>query len=301
MKRILIFLFSLCLLPAQSQLLWQVSGHGLTRPSYLFGTHHLIPVSFLDSVPGLFRAFNRCDAVVGEMVMNNIDDSEKIMQASTLPQGVTMDSLLNAEDYALVDAGLRTVLQIGLKELALMKPAAIRTMYETELYRQYTGFDDDTQSDSYFQQIAARQGKQVFGLESVDMQIALLFGNDDQKQEALSLVETVSHREEGLQEIETLNALYKAGEIDRLVKMAQEQGDPQAMAPEEYDRMVDDRNLAWAEQLPDLMQARPCFIAVGAMHLGGEKGLIQLLKGKGYKVKPVAPHPLKGKKKSSDK
>ena len=252
-------------------------------------------------MPGLFRAFNRCDAVVGEMVMNNIDDSEKIMQASTLPQGVTMDSLLNAEDYALVDAGLRTVLQIGLKELALMKPAAIRTMYETELYRQYTGFDDDTQSDSYFQQIAARQGKQVFGLESVDMQIALLFGNDDQKQEALSLVETVSHREEGLQEIETLNALYKAGEIDRLVKMAQEQGDPLAMAPEEYDRMVDDRNLAWAEQLPDLMQARPCFIAVGAMHLGGEKGLIQLLKGKGYKVKPVAPHPLKGKKKSSDK
>ena len=92
-----------------------------------------------------------------------------------------------------------------------MKPAAIRTMYETELYRQHTGFDDDTQFDSYFQQIAARQGKQVIGLESVDMQIALLFGNDDQKQEALSLVETVSHREEGLQEIETLNALYKVG------------------------------------------------------------------------------------------
>ena len=232
MKRILIFLFSLCLLPAQSQLLWQVSGHGLTRPSYLFGTHHLIPVSFLDSVPGLL---------------------------------------------------------IGLKELALMKPAAIRTMYETELYRQHTGFDDDTQFDSYFQQIAARQGKQVIGLESVDMQIALLFGNDDQKQEALLLVETVSHREEGLQEIETLNALYKAGEIDRLVKMAQEQGDPLAMAPEEYDRMVDDRNLAWAEQLPDLMQARPCFIAVGAMHLGGEKGLVQLLRKEGYKVKAVTP------------
>ena len=209
-----------------------MSGHGLTRPSYLFGTHHLIPVSFPDSVPGLL---------------------------------------------------------IGLKELALMKPAAIRTMYETELYRQHTGFDDDTQFDSYFQQIAARQGKQVIGLESVDMQIALLFGNDDQKQEALLLVETVSHREEGLQEIETLNALYKAGEIDRLVKMAQEQGDPLAMAPEEYDRMVDDRNQAWAEQLPDLMQARPCFIAVGAMHLGGEKGLVQLLRKEGYKVKAVTP------------
>ena len=161
-----------------------------------------------------------------------------------------------------------------------MKPAAIRTMYETELYRQHTGFDDDTQFDSYFQQIAARQGKQVIGLESVDMQIALLFGNDDQKQEALLLVETVSHREEGLQEIETLNALYKVGEIDRLVKMAQEQVDPLAMPPEEYDR-----NQAWAEQLPDLMQARPCFIAVGAMHLGGEKGLVQLLLRKeGYKI-----------------
>ena len=47
MKRILIFLFSHCLLPAQSQLLWQVSGHGLTRPSCLFGTHHMIPSASL--------------------------------------------------------------------------------------------------------------------------------------------------------------------------------------------------------------------------------------------------------------
>ena len=188
MKRIFILLFSLSLLPLQSQLLWQVSGHGLAQPSYLFGTHHMIPISFLDSVPGLFRAFNRCDAVVGEMVMNSIDASEKIMQASTLPQGITMDSLLNADDYAVVDAGLRAVLKIGLKELALMKPAVIRTMYETELYRQHTGFDDGTQSDSYFQQIAMQQGKEVIGLEDVDTQIALLFGNADQKREALLLV-----------------------------------------------------------------------------------------------------------------
>ena len=302
MKRLLsILLLSFSLLPLQSQLLWQVSGHGLAQPSYLFGTHHMIPISFLDSVPGLFRAFNRCDAVVGEMVMNSIDASEKIMQASTLPQGLTMDSLLNADDYAMVDAGLRAVLKIGLKELALMKPAVIRTMYETELYRQHTGFDDGTQSDSYFQQIAMQQGKEVIGLEDVNTQIALLFGNADQKREALLLVETVSHREEGLREIETLNALYKAGEIDRLVEMAQEQGDPLAMTPEEYDRMVDDRNLSWLEQLPDLMQARPCFIAVGAMHLGGEQGLVQLLRKEGYKVKPVTPHPLKGKKKSPRK
>ena len=47
MKRILILLLSFCLLPAQSQLLWQVSGHGLVRPSYLFGTHHLIPSASL--------------------------------------------------------------------------------------------------------------------------------------------------------------------------------------------------------------------------------------------------------------
>ena len=69
---------------SQAQLLWKISGNGLKHPSYLFGTHHLITIQFLDSVPGLFKAFNECETVVGEMVLNNIDVSAKIQQAAKI-------------------------------------------------------------------------------------------------------------------------------------------------------------------------------------------------------------------------
>ena len=91
-KNILIlFLLSLSLTATQAQLLWKVTGNGLKHPSYLFGTHHLISIQFLDSVPGLFKAFNNCDVMVGEMVINNIDATAKIQQAAIMPNHVKIN------------------------------------------------------------------------------------------------------------------------------------------------------------------------------------------------------------------
>ncbi|NDV46990.1 TraB/GumN family protein [Paludibacter sp. 221] len=270
----------------QAQLLWKITGKNLEKPSYLFGTHHLIPISFLDSVPGLFPAFNECDAVVGEMVLNNIDASAKMMQVAILPDGVTMDSLLNVDDYTLVDNELKAMFKFGLKELGLMNPAIIRTMYELELYKTKTGFSEDEQSDSYFQLVGAQKNKKIIGLEDMDKQIKLLFGDRTPEQEALLLVETIKRKDLLYQEMETLNTLYKAGKINELVLMAKErdEDDPLAMTDEDYAQMVDDRNFDWLEVLPDYMQEQPCFIAVGALHLGGENGLVKQLQKKGFKV-----------------
>ena len=284
---LLLTLLLLLPLSLHAQLLWKVSGKDLPKPSYVFGTHHLIPISFLDSVPGLFSAFNNCDAIIGEMVLNNIDASPQIMQAAMLPQGLTMDSLLNADDYAFVDAELKSVLKFGLKELGLMNPAMIRTMYELELYKQTTGFSEDTQSDAYFQTLAARMDKKVIGLEDMEKQIAVLFGNKDLQREAELLLETVRAKDRTLEDISQMNSLYKTGKIDELVNLAQQQDDPLAMTDEEYAKLVDDRNFEWLEALPDYMAASPSFIAVGALHLGGKNGLIKQLKKKGYKVTEV--------------
>ncbi len=273
--------------PCCAQLLWKIDGGGLKQTSYLFGTHHLIPVTFLDSVPGLFRAFNKCHTVVGEITMNHVDADDKIMKASMLPKGITIDSLLSEDNYALVDAEIKSVLKIGLKELSLMKPSVIHIMYEMEIYRQHTGHDSDVSSDTFFQQVAMQKNKKVVGLESIDMQINLLFGSTNLKEEALLLVEAVQHKEEILREIESVNALYLKGEIEKLAELGRGQGKLSSMDDEEYARLVKERNFDWIEQLPDLMLESPCFVAVGAMHLGGEQGLISLLRKKGYKVKPV--------------
>jgi len=92
MKRIYFFglFIVLSLNFLQAQLLWKITGNEHKIPSYIFGTHPLIPVAFLDSVQGLYKAFNECDIVVGEVVINNIEANELLRKAALIPDNKTI-------------------------------------------------------------------------------------------------------------------------------------------------------------------------------------------------------------------
>jgi len=271
----------------QAQLIWKITGNGIKKPSYLFGTHHLIPIQFLDSIPGLYKAFNESEKVVGEMVLNNIDATEKIQQAAIMPNNLRIDSLLKPADYKLVDTELKSVLKFGLKDVPILNPTMLVTMYELEVYKKLTGLTDDKQSDSYFQLVAVQKDKKVIGLENLDQQIKFLFGSTDYKRQAQILVETVRRKNEMLKEMLQLNKLYKTGKLDQLVELSKGKGNITDMTDEEYAIMVDNRNADWVTKLPQIIKESSCFIAVGALHLGGKNGLIKLLQKKGYKVSPL--------------
>src|SRR5690554_845879 len=82
-----------------NSLMWKVSGNGLENPSYLFGAHHLIPVSFLDSVAGIDNAFENTEQTVGELDMSNMAEMQmELMRHSQFPEGVTYESLLSPEE-----------------------------------------------------------------------------------------------------------------------------------------------------------------------------------------------------------
>jgi len=271
----------------QAQLLWKVSGNGLKHPSYLFGTYHLIPIQFLDSVPGLYKAFNFCDIIVGEMVMNSIDANAKIQQAAIMPKHIKIRDLLNEDEYKLVDAELKSVLKFGLKEVSILNPSLILSLYELEVYKNHTGFSDDVQSESYFQLVATEKDKKVVPLETVDQQIAFLFGNGSLERQTDKLIETVQHKDSALNEMIQFNKLYKAGKIDALVDLTKGKGNTIDMTTEEYAKLVDNRNANWLAKLPILFNKSTCFVAIGAIHLGGNKGLVKQLQKAGYKFNPV--------------
>ena len=283
-KTLLLFSLFLSLSAIHAQLLWKVTGNGLKHPSYLFGTHHLISIQFLDSVPGLFKAFNECDAVVGEMVINNIDATAKIQQAAIMPDHQKIKDLLNDEEYKLVDNELKSVLKFGLKDVSIMNPTLILTMYEMEIYKKLTGFSDDKQIDSYFQTVANAKGKKVIGLESIDQQIAVLFGTGTLERQADILVNTIERKDKILTEMIQLNKLYKEGKIDELVELSKGKDNITDMTEEEYAKLVDNRNFDWLAKLPGYFKETSCFVAVGAMHLGGKNGLVKQLQKAGYKV-----------------
>jgi hypothetical protein len=287
-KNILILiLFSLCFSTTQGQLLWKISGNGLKHPSYLFGTQNLISIQFLDSVPGLFKAFSDCDAIVGETVMNTIDATAKIQQAAIMPSHINIKDLLNDDEYNVVDNELKSVMKFGLNGISIMNPSLILNLYEMEIYKKRTGFKDDNQSDSYFQLVAAEKDKKVLGLETVDQQIKTLYGNATLERQADILVETIKQKDKILNEMIELNKLYKAGKIEELVDFSKGKGNIMDMTEEEYTKRVDNRNADWMTKLPDMMKDSSCFITVDAIHLGGKNGLIKQLEKRGYKVKAV--------------
>jgi len=271
----------------QAQLLWKVTGKGLKHPSYLFGTHRLISIQFLDSIPGLFKAFNECDKVVGEMVFNNIDATAKIQQAAIMPDNVKITDLLNEDQANVLDKELKSVLRLSLKNVSTMNPSLVLTMYEMEIYKKLTGLIDDKQSDSYFQLVAEEKDKEVIGLETIDQQIAVLFGNGTLERQADLLVETIQHKNDILNKMIQMNKLYKAGKIDELVQFSKGKDQVTDMTEQEFAVLVDNRNTDWMIKLPGYFKESSSFVAVDVIHLGGKNGLIKRLQSEGYKVKPV--------------
>lgn len=289
MNKKILFLsfFLLSLTFTQAQLLWKVTGNGLKHPSYFFGTHDLIGIQFLDSVPELYKAFNDCNVVVGEMVMNNIDATAKIQQAAIMPSHISISDLLDDNQYKLVDKELKSVLKFGLKEVSIMNPSLILKLYEMEIYKNLTGLTDDKQSDSYFQLVAAEKGKEVIGLETTDQQIKILFENGSLERRADLLVETIEQKDKILTEMAQLNKLYKSGKIDELLEFSKNKGNISNITEKEFTELIDNRNTDWMTKLPGMMNTNSCFISVGAIHLGGKNGLIKQLEKAGYKVKAV--------------
>lgn len=288
MKRSLLFAVVMCAwCSTTAQLLWEVSGNGLPYKSYLFGTHHLVSAAYLDSVDGVYRAFNDCRAVVGEVVVDDPTLLKKMTDGARMPNYITMRELFSDSDYVRVDSALRSVLGMGLSELAGLKPAMISNLYALELYRrQSPEQSDDWQLDSFFQQVAAQKNIPVVGLETVDDQIALLYNAQTLQRQAFLLVGAVE-QSDGTAEMAHMNQLYRQGDLDGLLALYNSDTTRYALTQQEKFGMLDERNDTWARRLPTLMHERPCFVAVGALHLAGENGLIALLRKAGYKVKPV--------------
>lgn len=288
MKKIILYclFFIFGISTTQGQLLWKITGNGLKNPSYLFGTHHLIPIQFLDSVPGLYPAFNSTKMVVSEVVLNNLDATPAIRKAALLPDTITIRGLLNQAEYEFVNQELTNTLRMSLDNLNKMHPSLISKLYELELYKKYEHFEENTQSDTYFQLVAAKKGIPIAGLETVEQQVKLLFPENIKKETQL-LVASIRNKEMLIQEMREMNRLYREGNLDALEVLANQSNKQWNVSEEENKKLIDDRNINWVKQLPDLIKNNSCFVAVGALHLPGNKGLIKLLKNEGYKVIPV--------------
>lgn len=279
----------------QAQLLWKISGKGLGAPSYIFGTNHLSPLSVKDRIAGLDEALKAATQVCGEIEMAAMTDPagmQRLQAAMTLPDGKTLKDILPAADYAKADSVTTAVMGVGLSlpQLAQLSPSALVTNLTTVLYvKRHPGFNPMEQLDTYFQTEAQKAGKKVRGLETLDFQIDVLFGGKTMDRQAEELMCFVNNVEWNAGQTDSLSALYERQDIEGMLRLTEEKTntacDPR---PEELDRLIYDRNADWLTKMPAIMVEGTTLFVVGAGHLGGERGVLALLRKAGYDVVPVS-------------
>jgi uncharacterized protein len=264
-------------------LLWEVSGKGLKESSYVYGTYHLIGKSFTDTLPGLMKAFNASKTVVGEVVIE--DDAamaQKMMPFMTL-SGKGLDEILSPDEFSEVNAIVTAKTGAPLSAYNGFKPAMVQLLLVLKIGSGDVS-PENPSLDTYFQKEGAKNGKQVRGFETIEMQAALLLNTPLDKQKK-DLLKTAREYERYTKESKELFEAYKLGNLAHIERAFAKNKD---FTPEDVKTLITDRNKAWLKVLPDYLSKGNAFIAVGAGHLPGNEGVLALLRNAGYTVKPVS-------------
>lgn len=285
-------LFICVAISANAQLLWKVTGNGLDAPSYIMGTHHLAPFSIMDSIAGLRQAMRETQQVYGELKMSELESpaTMQLMQKSMMiDSDTTLTTLFSPEDYATVNKFCKENMMMDLSMAPKLKPAYLLNNVVVMAYVKHVGkFNPQEQLDTFFQSQASKNGKKVDGLESPEFQFNLLFNGASLQRQAQLLMCTLHNIDSEVENIKNLTDAYMRQDLRKMLEISEKRkGNQCDPLPGEEDAMIFNRNKAWAEKLPAILKAAPTFVAVGALHLPGEKGLLNLLKKQGYTVEPV--------------
>ena len=273
-------------LTSNAQLVWKISGNGIQKPSYILGTHHGCPFNYCDSIPGLMKAFDKVDNIIGEINMIGFSEMspermQKMQAMMMMPADTSLLSLFNEEETAKVNAWLKDEMGASLEMLSVMKPMTIMvTVQNKKMMEVIPEIATMTTIDKYMQTLGQRKGKTIGELETADYQMELLYGNSLEEQ-ADALQEMIDQGD-SKKLMQQLTDAYKSQDLDTLWEIFQEQ-----MTGYEYDAIVKVRNLNWEKQMKEILPKQTTLFVVGAGHLPGEYGMINLLREAGYKVKPV--------------
>ena len=268
---------------AENALLWEISGAGLSEPSYLFGTIHLIGKADFILTDRTTEAFAKTNRVAFEINMEEMNDISKLMpmlMKAFMSNGKTLRDLLSKEEYALVKAHFEGI------GLPLMLVERIKPMFLSALgsgdMSQMQANGETVSYEIELMKLAQEQQKQVAGLETMAFQMSV-FDSIPYEAQARMLVESIQAGKDGNEQFEALVALYKAQDLVGLNAMLE----TDESIGQYGDILLAKRNRNWVPVMKDMMREKPTFFAVGAGHLAGEQGVIALLRAEGYTLKPL--------------
>jgi len=268
--------------PLEKSLLWEISGNGLTKPSYLFGTIHMICKDDASLGDSLLSVIKRSDRVYFEVDMDNLMEMLSAFKDFKMRNDTTLADLLNKEDYEKVKEFMeRKSGLLPFSQLETYKPMLASSL----LMESGIACEQAVAMEQLILEEAKKNKKRIDGLETMSYQ-ASIFDSIPYKLQAEQLLKYVNDggsRSEADKQFEEMIEAYKAQDIEKMGEFVQEDDGLGNYG----DILIYNRNRNWVEKLKKLMPEKSLTVAVGAGHLAGEKGLIKLLRKAGYTVKPV--------------
>ena len=260
----------------EKTLLWKIEGKGI-KPSYIYGTFHLLPQKDFEVKDKVREAFNTSEQIVLELDMDDPSMQKQVMENASMLDGKTLDQLLTEEEYAIMDRILVSTIGAGLDNYNTVKPVVLSSLLLPTLVDGLPASFELT-----FVQMASESGKEVLGLETVQEQMKV-FDKIPYEDQIDDILEIVTEREKMKKLFNSMIEVYKKEDVNKMHKMISQYMDGE----NELTYFLSDRNKKWIARIGKYAKQKPSFFGVGAGHLAGEYGVINLLMKEGYTVTAV--------------
>jgi len=254
--------------------LWKIIHPECKRPSYLLGTMHVRDQRAFEQLEKVQEKIAVCDVYAAEFDLGNAD-SRVVTQHMQLPEGQLLSDWLSPKNYAALSKLLEKRIGVDLDVFQKQKPFFVYNMLTESLFQDDMPFA----LDHYLYQWAATQEKQMTGVETFTEQMEIM-EKISLKKQAKILAQTTKNFKKYRRQLKKMTSLYQEGNLNQLHKSAlKNMGSLRKL-------LVYDRNEIMAKRIADMAEEQAVFVAVGAGHLSGKKGVLRLLKQSGLKVKP---------------
>lgn len=277
MKKLL--LYFLCLSGfSQAQLLYQISGNGLTEASYLYGTIHILPKDKFELSNSLKRAFDASTTIAMEVDLD-MSGAEKIALAQKvmLPDGKTLKDFMAAQDYLQLKAYCIDSLQWS--ESKFERSSKLKPMFFSSVLIQ-ENMSNMASYEMEFNKMAKKKKKETIGLETIEFQLGLF----DQLPMQTQVDMLKQDYKSDMKNYDTLLACYLREDLETLGKLMAEET---SAYPEFNELLLVQRNKSWIAPMRAQMQKESTFFGVGAAHLSGPDGVVALLRAQGFTVTAI--------------
>ena len=260
-------------------LFWKVSGKDLKKPSFLYGTFHLLCEEDIHMSDPLMNAISAVDTIYMEMDMDDPTMMLSAMMYMNMKDGKTLKDLYSPEEYKRLESYFSDSLKMPMMLFQKMKPYFLVAL----LYPRMMDCPTPSGVEQEIIKLAKDAKKEINGLETMQLQ-ASVFDSIPYEWQARELMNNIDSFPKYKKEFDGMVKMYKNQQMDSLEKTISKS----EFGGEEYSEfLLGNRNRNWVEQLSTKMNKSSLLVAVGAGHLPGKDGLIDLLRKEGYTVEPL--------------